>query len=108
MIRRPPRSTLFPYTTLFRSNLTTNALKFTEAGYVEIVTQELGPSQGEFAVRDSGKGISPDVVESLHQPLRPAVGRPGYSFSQTGLRLTMCRQLLAAIGSGLKVRTRPG
>src|SRR2546428_9453503 len=65
MIRRPPRSTLFPYTTLFRSNLTTNALKFTEAGYVEIVTQELGPSQVEFAVRDSGKGISPDVVESL-------------------------------------------
>src|SRR5256885_3054766 len=25
MIRRPPRSTLFPYTTLFRSTLTTNA-----------------------------------------------------------------------------------
>src|ERR1039458_8777501 len=24
MIRRPPRSTLFPYTTLFRSNLTTS------------------------------------------------------------------------------------
>src|SRR2546429_4645074 len=24
MIRRPPRSTLFPYTTLFRSNLVTN------------------------------------------------------------------------------------
>src|SRR5262249_61856812 len=24
MIRRPPRSTLFPYTTLFRSNLSTN------------------------------------------------------------------------------------
>src|SRR5258708_28453092 len=26
MIRRPPRSTLFPYTTLFRSNLTNVAL----------------------------------------------------------------------------------
>src|SRR2546430_4534056 len=25
MIRRPPRSTLFPYTTLFRSNIKTNA-----------------------------------------------------------------------------------
>src|SRR5437870_12560885 len=25
MIRRPPRSTLFPYTTLFRSSLTVNA-----------------------------------------------------------------------------------
>src|SRR3712207_7750571 len=30
MIRRPPRSTLFPYTTLFRSVLT--AAKFTVAG----------------------------------------------------------------------------
>jgi len=89
-------------------NLTTNALKFTEAGYVEIVTQELGPSQVEFAVRDSGKGIAPEVVESLYQPLRPAVGRPGYSFSQTGLGLTMCRKLLAAMGSELKVETRPG
>src|SRR5437764_8466710 len=27
MIRRPPRSTLFPYTTLFRSNLTQDALQ---------------------------------------------------------------------------------
>src|SRR5436189_3986770 len=27
MIRRPPRSTLFPYTTLFRSTLTTATLK---------------------------------------------------------------------------------
>src|SRR3712207_6852950 len=29
MIRRPPRSTLFPYTTLFRSNLITNIAKQT-------------------------------------------------------------------------------
>src|SRR2546422_3910108 len=42
MIRRPPRSTLFPYTTLFRSdersirqivlNLLSNSIKFTGAG----------------------------------------------------------------------------
>src|SRR3989441_10737745 len=30
MIRRPPRSTLFPYTTLFRSNLTRFPLFFPE------------------------------------------------------------------------------
>src|SRR2546422_7282641 len=28
MIRRPPRSTLFPYTTLFRSNLTSKQIEF--------------------------------------------------------------------------------
>src|SRR3712207_7509091 len=33
MIRRPPRSTLFPYTTLFRSGLNEKALQF--ARYVD-------------------------------------------------------------------------
>src|SRR2546422_2144716 len=32
MIRRPPRSTLFPYTTLFRSRLVKPATAVTEAG----------------------------------------------------------------------------
>src|SRR6476620_11906742 len=30
MIRRPPRSTLFPYTTLFRSGVARRAIQFTE------------------------------------------------------------------------------
>src|SRR5688572_31902063 len=32
MIRRPPRSTLFPYTTLFRSNCATSILPHARAG----------------------------------------------------------------------------
>src|SRR3712207_7131473 len=31
MIRRPPRSTLFPYTTLFRSKVWANAVQLSEA-----------------------------------------------------------------------------
>src|SRR2546429_3991845 len=38
MIRRPPRSTLFPYTTLFRS---VSALEFRQSGFVERVTELL-------------------------------------------------------------------
>src|SRR5260221_8979851 len=33
MIRRPPRSTLFPYTTLFRSQLITKLITVTAAGW---------------------------------------------------------------------------
>src|SRR2546422_7582307 len=44
MIRRPPRSTLFPYTTLFRSSLTQTAMvrpavSFTSLGVVGVVVQ---------------------------------------------------------------------
>src|SRR2546430_8061077 len=35
MIRRPPRSTLFPYTTLFRSSM--GALAFSAASYARII-----------------------------------------------------------------------
>jgi signal transduction histidine kinase len=89
-------------------NLTTNALKFTSQGYVEIVTQEAGPLAIEFAVRDSGKGIEPEIVSSLYQPLRRTMGRTGQSFSQTGLGLAMCQKLVEAMDSQLKVETRRG
>ncbi len=89
-------------------NLTTNALKFTETGYVEIITQETEPDRVEFAVRDSGKGIAPEIVGSLYQPLRRAPGQSKPSFSQTGLGLMMCRKLTAAMGGELKVETRAG
>ena len=89
-------------------NLTTNALKFTDQGYVEIMSRETIPESIEFGVRDSGKGIDPAIVHTLYQPLRQVAGRNGRSFSQTGLGLTMCRKLVEAMGSELKVETRRG
>ncbi|OLC06458.1 MAG: hypothetical protein AUH42_05585 [Gemmatimonadetes bacterium 13_1_40CM_70_11] len=89
-------------------NLTTNALKFTEEGYVEIVTRETSPARVEFAVRDSGRGIDPAVVNILYQPFRRSTGRRRLCFSDTGLGLTMCRRLVQAMDSELQVETRPG
>lgn len=92
-------------------NLTTNALKFTDEGYVEIVAQEVGGSDSpriEFAVRDSGRGIPADKITTLFQPLRKESGRRGQLFSQTGLGLTICRKLATAMKSELKVESRIG
>src|SRR3712207_8315471 len=52
MIRRPPRSTLFPYTTLFRSELDGRLAPFPGLGRVsssgEVLAHELfGPPDGE-------------------------------------------------------------
>ena len=91
-------------------NLTTNALKFTDEGYVEIVAQELDGDADriEFAVRDSGRGIPADKITTLFQPLRKESGRRGQLFSQTGLGLTICRKLATAMKSDLKVESQTG
>src|SRR2546427_8093936 len=42
MIRRPPRSTLFPYTTLFRSNIALDFAMYSEAGLAAGTTSVTG------------------------------------------------------------------
>src|SRR3712207_8477052 len=41
MIRRPPRSTLFPYTTLFRSQTSLTGIKVLSAGRANILNSEI-------------------------------------------------------------------
>lgn len=92
-------------------NLTTNALKFTDEGYVEITTRPTTFQRVEFAVRDTGHGISDEALANLYQPFRRTrgrAGRSGYYFSGTGLGLAMCRKLVEALGSELKFETRAG
>jgi signal transduction histidine kinase len=89
-------------------NLTTNALKFTEEGFVELVAQARGLARLEFSVRDTGHGINADALPSLYQPFRRSRShRGGYCFSGTGLGLAICRRLVEAMGGGLEVESRP-
>src|SRR3989475_2344944 len=51
MIRRPPRSTLFPYTTLFRSPVANGATVHFAVNFSENV---FGVDAGDFALAESG------------------------------------------------------
>src|SRR3989441_13239280 len=76
MIRRPPRSTLFPYTTLFRSRLAAvHRKRFRQNQHpVESVEQAEGPGHPERQARiDSAKPASD--------------GRPEYEPDNFGLGL---------------------
>lgn len=89
-------------------NLTTNALKFTHAGSVELTARTIEGSRIEFSVRDTGPGISEDAIELLYQPFRREARRAsGFCFSGTGLGLAICRRLVHALGSELKLETAP-
>ena len=90
-------------------NLTTNALKFTEEGFVEIAAREVGEREVEFAVSDNGKGIDAGVLDTVYQPFRRVAGpdRSAFCFSRAGLGLAISRELVRAMGSELSVATRP-
>src|SRR2546422_9423434 len=47
MIRRPPRSTLFPYTTLFRSQLLAHELRAQPGGRALVPLPALGAAAGD-------------------------------------------------------------
>lgn len=87
-------------------NLTTNALRFTSEGFVEIAARQSGASRVEFSVRDTGPGINQQAADTLFSAFRRAPGGPGYMFSGTGLGLGLCRKLVGVMGSQLKFESR--
>jgi signal transduction histidine kinase len=93
-------------------NLTTNALKFTDSGYVEIVGKAKGRVGVEFSVNDTGHGISQEALAELYEPFqsrRPRrVRKSQHHFSGTGLGLAMCRRLVEAMGSVLECESEEG
>jgi signal transduction histidine kinase len=88
-------------------NLTTNAIKFTEDGFVEIVGKDVDERQVEFSVRDTGRGINPEAVKTLFEPFRPGHQGERMTFSGTGLGLALCRKLVEAMGSHLAYESSP-
>jgi signal transduction histidine kinase len=89
-------------------NLTTNALKFTEEGYVEIGFRRLGSTEAEFFVGDTGRGIGDQQVADLFKPFRARGRDRGHYFSSSGLGLSICQRYLRAMGSTLEVETELG
>jgi signal transduction histidine kinase len=89
-------------------NLTTNALKFTAEGLVEVTAVARNSRCIEFSVRDTGKGIPPQSMATLFEPFRRRHNPGEYTFSGSGLGLSICRKLVEAMGSVLQVETAAG
>src|SRR5256884_3741899 len=84
MIRRPPRSTLFPYTTLFRSDAATNTRVDEMRQLLE--TAQYVPSRGRYKVY---------VIDEVHMPSTSAFNRSEEHTSELQSRLHLvCRLLL--------------
>jgi signal transduction histidine kinase len=89
-------------------NLTTNALKFTGEGFVELTAVQGLNGSVEFSVRDTGRGIPPQSMATLFEPFRRRQKPGEYAFSGSGLGLSICRKLVEAMGSVMQVETAAG
>jgi signal transduction histidine kinase len=88
-------------------NLTTNALKFTASGQVEVAARQLSRTAVEFSVQDTGRGIPASVMATLFDSFRQRPKPGEYAFSSAGLGLSICQKLVAAMGGVLQVDTSP-
>src|SRR3712207_8394582 len=64
MIRRPPRSTLFPYTTLFRSDATFGCAGFARSRITTPFTRFDAPSRDSTPYRPSGDTVTSLIVRA--------------------------------------------
>jgi signal transduction histidine kinase len=86
-------------------NLATNAVKFTDSGFVEIAARPLTRARVELSVCDTGCGLDANALRGLYQPFAKTAADQRRQFSSSGLGLAICRKLVKAMGADLQVET---
>ncbi|NET45739.1 response regulator [Okeania sp. SIO2B3] len=97
-------------------NILSNALKFTENGAVTVSVSSQVISQGEkkpyyqfeFAVKDTGIGISLEQQNRLFKPFSQVDSSTTRKYGGTGLGLVICKRLVEMMGGKIWVESQLG
>ena len=93
------------------SNLLSNACKFTHDGKIELTVQlciDQDRRWFEFAVVDTGIGITPETLERLFAPFTQADTSTTRKYGGTGLGLAISRHYARMLGGDIHVQSAPG
>jgi len=86
------------------NNLISNAIKFTEKGYIRFGYRKSGTDMLEFVVEDTGIGLRSDQLEIIFERFRQAdLGNARRLYGGTGLGLTISRSLVQLQGGKMWV-----
>ncbi len=93
-------------------NLLGNAVKFTEAGEIEVrvncLRSDADRALIRFEVRDTGVGIPPEKQGRIFESFAQGDESTTRNYGGTGLGLAICKQLADLMGADIRVESAPG
>lgn len=89
-------------------NLLTNAIKYTDSGGVITLECRTEDGNAEVSVRDTGRGIPSDQLQSIFHPFVQVDRRLHSTESGVGLGLAISRELALGMGGSLTVESVVG
>ena len=87
-------------------NLLGNAVKFTEAGQVDLRVEQRGSDEYYIEVADSGPGIAPEHQQAIFEPFQQGIA--GHDKGGTGLGLAIAKRHIEMMGGELALASTPG
>lgn len=89
-------------------NLLANALKFTDAGHVEVRALRHGDDQVAFEVQDTGVGVAPEHHDLIFREFAQVDGAVQPRMRGSGLGLPLSRRLAQLLGGSLEIASSSG
>ncbi|MDX2196478.1 MAG: ATP-binding protein [Cytophagales bacterium] len=88
------------------SNLTSNAIKFTDKGSVSVIVKKAGKKRLKFVVQDTGIGIAKEDVRLLFDSFSQLDNSSSKSYAGTGLGLAISKELCKLMGGSIGVKSK--
>jgi PAS domain S-box len=90
-------------------NLISNSVKFTpKGGVIEILAKQVDENQVEISVKDSGIGMSPEILASLFKPDISTSRKGTENEPSTGLGLLLCKEFVEKQGGEIFAKSETG
>ncbi|WP_321777535.1 ATP-binding protein [Sulfurimonas sp.] len=86
-------------------NLTSNAVKFTQEGKVELFIKQLNNKRFRFEVKDTGIGLSDKQIQNIFSSFTQADSSTTRKYGGTGLGLTITKELVELMNGEIWVKS---